>query len=145
MASAVGSAVKRSVASTIGPMTVGAMILALGWIGGTAYRWDVPTGSTSQSVLPLPAPTEDVTAAPLMVMVVSPTLTPTMIGYQPSPTKTPEPTETTIPPCIKGIATPERLCKETLPTWTPLVNTPIAVYGTGTPQVNALYFWPADE
>lgn len=125
---------KCTVAATIGPMTVGAMIALSAWIGATA--WQIPTGSTSR--LPVPSPLPSSSPGPQLVMLVTmtPETTETIV-----PTRTVIATSTPVPECgeqaIRGLA-----CVEPHPTKTPAVWTPISTWpghDFATPGVRYLY------
>ena len=131
-------------AATMGPMTVGALIALAAVIVG--LTWAEPTGTTSPSeqglTEPIAAPTEDTSIR--LVMIVSPTLEPTIFStVTPLPTATP--TYPVTPPCVPGKAIEGEVCIESVPTKTPSAPTPIQFYpgeGLATPGVK--YLWPRE-
>lgn len=135
---------KSRVAATIGPMTVGALIALAAFLWGSVWRTEpaIPSGSSTPSASHLPAPTEDTSIR--LVMIVSPTLEPTIFStVTPIPTATP--TYPVTPPCVPGKAIEGEVCIESVPTKTPSAPTPIQFYpgeGLATPGVK--YLWPRE-
>lgn len=51
------------------------------------------------------------------------------------------PTKAAMPPCISGLATPHTVCRETVPTATARVQTPISRWDKAIATPGAVYLW----